>query len=145
MFNVNYNPDVLTCLANLSNDEVFTPPDVANQILDLLPEELWKDKTVTFLDPCTKSGIFLREITKRLLGGLEEEIPDLQTRIDHIFTNNIELTGISGPILSDISDHLPIFSCFTLGSKTNKKSKHSTRRFFSEDNMAIFERSLSSI
>ena len=67
MFNVYYNPDVLTCLANLSNDEVFTPPDVANKMLDQLPEELWSDKNTTFLDPCTKSGIFLREITKRLL------------------------------------------------------------------------------
>jgi site-specific DNA-methyltransferase (adenine-specific) len=24
------NPDVLTCIANLSNDEVFTPPEFAN-------------------------------------------------------------------------------------------------------------------
>ena len=64
MFNVNYNPDVLTCLANLSNDEVFTPPDIANEMLDKLPEDLWCNKNTTFLDPCTKSGIFLREITK---------------------------------------------------------------------------------
>ena len=32
-----YNPDVLSCLANLSNDEVFTPPELANKMLDLLP------------------------------------------------------------------------------------------------------------
>ena len=25
MIETNYNPDVLSCLANLSNDEVFTP------------------------------------------------------------------------------------------------------------------------
>lgn len=30
-----YNPDVLSCLANLSNDEVFTPPEVANSMLDI--------------------------------------------------------------------------------------------------------------
>jgi len=89
MFNVNYNPDVLTCLANLSNDEVFTPPDIANKMLDQLPEELWSDKNTTFLDPCTKSGIFLREIAKRLLVGLEDEIPDLQERINHILTKQV--------------------------------------------------------
>ena len=61
-----HNPDILTCLANLSSDEVFTPPNVANQMLDSLPKELWSDKTVTFLDPVSKSGVFLREITKRL-------------------------------------------------------------------------------
>tara|TARA_Y100001970_G_C14220581_1_gene852430 strand:+ start:961 stop:2490 length:1530 start_codon:yes stop_codon:yes gene_type:complete len=95
MFSVNYNPDVLTCLANLSSDEVFTPPNVANEMLDQLPEELWSDKNTTFLDPCTKSGIFLREVTKRLLVGLEDEIPDLQKRINHILTKQVFGIGIT--------------------------------------------------
>ena len=88
-----YNPDVLTCLANLSNDEVFTPPEVANRMLDMLPEELWHDSSATFLDPACKSGVFLREIAKRLIEGLQEEIPDLQERIDHIFHK--QLYGIA--------------------------------------------------
>ena len=76
MFNSSgYNPDVLTCIANLSSDEVFTPPQLANQILDLLPEELWSDKNATFLDPGCKSGVFLREIAKRLDKGLEKANP----------------------------------------------------------------------
>lgn len=95
MFNVNYNPDVLTCLANLSNDEVFTPPDIANEMLDKLPEDLWCNKNTTFLDPCTKSGIFLREITKRLLVGLEDKIPNLQERLDHILTKQVYGVGIT--------------------------------------------------
>lgn len=89
----NYNPDVLSCLANLSNDEVFTPPALANQILDMLPDEIWHDSTVTFLDPVCKSGVFLREIAKRLIHGLEDEIPDLQERLNHIFTQ--QLYGIA--------------------------------------------------
>lgn len=88
-----YNPDVLTCLANLSNDEVFTPPEVANQMLDMLPQELFSNPDVTFLDPACKSGVFLREIAKRLLKGLESQIPDLQERIDHIFQK--QLYGIA--------------------------------------------------
>ena len=84
-----YNPDVLTCLANLSSDEVFTPPNVVNQILDELPKGLFKSKHTTFLDPCSKSGVFLREISKRLIEGLSEEIPDLSERINHIFTNQV--------------------------------------------------------
>jgi site-specific DNA-methyltransferase (adenine-specific) len=88
-----YNPDVLTCLANLSNDEVFTPPEVANRMLDMLPPELWHDSSATFLDPACKSGVFLREIAKRLIDGLAEEIPDLQARIDHIFHK--QLFGIA--------------------------------------------------
>ena len=57
---------MLDALANLSNDEVFTPPKIVNQVLDNLPQELWSDKNATFLDPATKSGVFLREIAKRL-------------------------------------------------------------------------------
>jgi site-specific DNA-methyltransferase (adenine-specific) len=84
-----YNPDVLSCLANLSSDEVFTPPDIANQMLDLLPHELFQNPETKFLDPACKSGIFLREIAKRLLKGLEPLIPDLEQRIDHIFHHQI--------------------------------------------------------
>lgn len=95
-----HTPDVLLCLANLSNDEVFTPPDVANKMLDLLPQELFSDPNAKFLDPACKTGVFLREIAKRLIAGLADKIPDLQTRIDHIFHNQLygiaitELTGL---------------------------------------------------
>lgn len=85
----NYNPDVLTCLANLSNDEVFTPPQLANKMLDMLPKSIWSDKTATFLDPFSKSGIFLREITRRLDAGLLEQIPNQQERINHILTKQV--------------------------------------------------------
>ncbi len=93
MLNINYNPDVLSCLANLSNDEVFTPPKLVNEILDMLPQELFQNKEITFLDPVTKSGVFLREIAKRLNEGLKDEIPDQQERINHIFTK--QLYGIA--------------------------------------------------
>lgn len=98
------NPDVLTCIANLSNDEVFTPPEFANRILDTLAEawaanhggaNLWADKTVTFLDPCTKSGVFLREITSRLNKGLESDIPNLKKRVNHILTKQVFGIGIT--------------------------------------------------
>lgn len=92
------NPDVLTCIANLSNDEVFTPPEFANRMLDTLAEawaaanngaDIWSDASVRFLDPCTKSGVFVREITSRLNKGLAVQIPDLQERIDHILSKQV--------------------------------------------------------
>lgn len=85
----NHNPDVLSCLASLSNDEVFTPPEIVNRILDLLPTNLWSNPDVTFLDPCCKSGVFLREIVKRLMVGLKNIIPDNQQRINHICKKQI--------------------------------------------------------
>ena len=93
LFDKVYTPDVLTCLANLSNDEVFTPPEVVNQMLDMLPQELFSDPNTTFLDPACKTGVFLREIAKRLNKGLELQIPDLQERLDHIFHK--QLYGIA--------------------------------------------------
>lgn len=98
------NPDVLTCIANLSNDEVFTPPEFANRMLDTLAQgwaagnggaDIWADSKVRFLDPCTKSGVFLREIVTRLNKGLEAEIPDLQMRVDHILTKQVFGIGIT--------------------------------------------------
>ena len=88
-----HTPDVLACLSNLSNDEVFTPPEVVNQMLDMLPQELFQNPDTTFFDPACKTGVFLREIAKRLLVGLEEKIPDLQERIEHIFKK--QLYGIA--------------------------------------------------
>ena len=88
-----YNPDVLSCIANLSNDEVFTPPELANKIIDMLPQELFENPDTTFLDPCCKSGVFLREIAKRLIKGLENQIPDLEKRLEHIFSR--QLYGIA--------------------------------------------------
>ena len=94
------NPDILSCLANLSNDEVFTPPKLANEILDTLPQNLFSNPDSKFLDPACKSGVFLREIAKRLIKGLEPIIPDLQARLDHIFHEQLfgiaitELTGM---------------------------------------------------
>ena len=93
LFDNVYNPDVLSCLANLSNDEVFTPPDIVNQMLDMLPQELFRNPDTTFLDPACKTGVFLREIAKRLIVGLEPQFPDLQERIDHIFHK--QLFGIA--------------------------------------------------
>ncbi len=101
LYNTMYNPDVLSCIANLSNDEVFTPPEVANAMLDLLPQELFSDPNTTFLDPATKSGVFLREIAKRLLKGLEPIYPDLQERTDHIFQH--QLYGIA---ITELTAHL---------------------------------------
>lgn len=98
------NPDVLSCIANLSNDEVFTPPEFANRMLDTLAEawaadhggaNLWANPKVRFLDPCTKSGIFLREITRRLVEGLKDQMPDLQQRVDHILTRQVFGIGIT--------------------------------------------------
>ena len=93
LFNKVYNPDVLSCLANLSNDEVFTPPEIVNQMLDMLPQELFQNPDTTFLDPACKTGVFLREIAKRLIKGLETQFPALQERIDHIFHK--QLFGIA--------------------------------------------------
>jgi site-specific DNA-methyltransferase (adenine-specific) len=93
-----HNPDVLTCIANLSNDEVFTPPEFANRMLDTLADawsadqdgaNIWADPNVTFLDPATKSGVFLREITSRLVDGLKDEIPDRDQRVDHVLTKQV--------------------------------------------------------
>lgn len=126
-----YNPDVLTCLANLSNDEVFTPPDVANRMLDTLPNELWSNPEAKFLDPFCKSGVFLREIAKRLLKGLESQIPDLQERIDHIMHHQLYGIGIT-----ELTAYL---SRRSLYCSTRADGKHSVTEFPDESGNIFFE------
>ena len=101
LYNTMYNPDVLSCIANLSSDEVFTPPELANAMLDMIPQELFSNPDTKFLDPGCKSGVFLREIAKRLLKGLEPLYPDLQERTNHIFKE--QLYGIS---ITELTSHL---------------------------------------
>ena len=136
------NPDVLTCIANLSNDEVFTPPDFANRILGTLAEawaannkgaNIWSDKSVKFLDPCTKSGVFLREITTRLTKGLEQEIPNLEKRVNHILTKQVFGIGIT-QITALLSRRSLYCSKYANGKHSIAKS------FTSEDGNIWFKR-----
>lgn len=136
------NPDVLTCIANLSNDEVFTPPEFANRMLDTLAEawavnnngaNIWLDSSVRFLDPFTKSGVFLREITSRLTKGLATEIPDLKDRVDHILTKQVFGIGIT---------HLTsLLARRSLYCSKHAKGNHSIAKSFTSDQGNIwFER-----
>lgn len=135
------NPDVLTCIANLSNDEVFTPPEFANRMLDTLADawaaanggaDLWADKTVRFLDPCTKSGIFLREITIRLTKGLADEMPDLEERVNHILTNQVFGIGIT--YLTSLLARRSLYC------SKHARGKHSIAKSFSSDDGNIWFR-----
>jgi site-specific DNA-methyltransferase (adenine-specific) len=123
---INYNPDVLACLANLSNDEVFTPPDLVNEMLDCLPKELFENKDATFLDPGCKSGVFLREIAKRLDKGLETKITNKQERINHIFKN--QLYGIAITEITSLLSRRSVYCSKKADSKysiiDNFKNEH---------------------
>lgn len=137
------NPDVLTCIANLSNDEVFTPPELANRMLDTLEDawaadnggaSIWEDSSVRFLDPCTKSGVFLREITSRLVKGLADEIPDLQRRVDHILTKQV--FGIAITQLTSLLARRSVYC------SKHANGRHSIAKDFPNDTGNIwFERS----
>lgn len=127
-----YNPDVLSCLANLSNDEVFTPPEVANDMLDMLPQELFSNPNSTFLDPACKSGVFLREIAKRLILGLEDKIPNLQERLDHIFHK--QLFGIA------ITELTSLMSRRTLYCSKYPSSDYSLTKFTSVEGNIRYKR-----
>lgn len=133
MKQTNYNPDVLSCLANLSNDEVFTPPALVNQILDMLPSDLWQDKNAKFLDPVSKSGIFLREIAQRLIAGLEKEIPNKQERVNHIFQN--QLYGIAITELTSLLSRRSVYC-----SKTAKNKYSVCDNFNDKDGNIFFDR-----
>jgi len=117
----NYNPDILTCISNLSSDEVFTSPHIAKLILDNLPNDLWEDEKIKFLDPVSKTGVFLREITIRLIRGLQKKIPNLEKRINHILRNQVY--GLS------ITELTSLISRRTLYCSKYANSKFSISKF----------------
>ena len=128
--NKDYNPDVLNCIANLSNDEVFTPPQLVNEMLDLLPQELFSNPQARFLDPFTKSGVFLREIVKRLDVGLASIIPDRQERILHIMHNQI-----FGIALTELTSLLARRSVYC---SKYANSEHSIGRFKTKEGYILY-------
>ena len=124
-------PDILECIANLSSDEVFTPPQLANSILDLLPKEVWQNPDLKFLDPACKTGIFLRECAKRLMAGLEKAIPDENKRREHVFRNM--LYGIS------ITDITSLMSRRSLYYSKSGVSPNSVVKFNDESGNIIYK------
>lgn len=125
-----YNPDVLNCLANLSNDEVFTPPSLANQVLDLLPKEVFTSPETTFLDPVSKSGVFLREIVKRLDRGLEPLMPNRRERIEHILKKQV-----FGIAITELTSHLSRRSVYC---SKDASSEYSVTRFATESGNILY-------
>jgi site-specific DNA-methyltransferase (adenine-specific) len=84
MLQTKNQPDILEVIADLSSDLIFTPPKVANAVLDLLPPAVWNDPGLRWLDPGSKTGVFPREITRRLMIGLEHEFVNEDDRLEHI-------------------------------------------------------------
>ena len=118
-------PDILTCIANLSSDEVFTPPELVDKMLDIFPEEVWHDSSLKWLDPACKTGIFLRQIAKRLMEGLRDEFPDEEVRRQHIFKNM--LYGIA------ITDLTALMSRRSLYTSKNASGDKSIAKFDNEN------------
>ncbi len=124
-------PDILTCIANLSSDEVFTPPELVDKMLDLLPEEVWHDKTLRWLDPASKTGIFLRQIARRLMEGLREDFPDEEERRQHIFQKM--LYGIA------ITDLTALMSRRSLYTSKDAASEKSVAKFSNSEGNISYE------
>ena len=121
----NHIPDVLDCLANLSNDEVFTPPKIVNQMLDLLPEEVFRSRETTFLDPFTKSGVFLREITKRLLAYQVPNYKDTASEIEQVTKMAIQDAVRKGELVKEDKDFKQKAS--TIGDAAIKNHKDAVK------------------
>ena len=61
--------------------EVFTPTDLVQEVLDTLPQELFKDPTADFIDPACGDGQFLGEV---LIRKMENGI-DFETALSEIY------------------------------------------------------------
>ena len=95
-----YNPDVLTCIANLSNDEVFTPPNLANQLLDDLEiqgrKSLETSTTLTRLGPMLGLMGTLIPMGPALKGLASGDLDTMATNLQVAFSTTVVGVFIGG-------------------------------------------------
>lgn len=72
------------------NNMITTPPHIAEDMINILPDDVWVSST-KFLDPVCKSGIFLHKIYNKLMESesLIAEFPDELERRNHILQKQI--------------------------------------------------------
>ena len=75
--------------------EVFTPPILINELLDQLPNHVWTDPTLKWLDPASGTGNFFMLVFFRLMAGLAKKIPNKNKRSHHILKNMLYMVDIN--------------------------------------------------
>lgn len=75
--------------------EVLTPVKLVHEMLDTLPEEVWSNPDLKWLDPASgRNAIFPIEVYKRLMDGLKDWEEDKIKRSNHIWENMIYMVEI---------------------------------------------------
>ena len=75
--------------------EVFTSPILINKMLDLIPENVWSDPRLKWLDPSVGAGFFMINIFLRLMKGLQKWEKNDKKRSVHILTNMLYMVEIN--------------------------------------------------
>ena len=89
--------------------EVFTPPNVINNILDQFPNDIWSDKTKTWFDPSSGNGNFHIIVLQRLFKGLSKHIPNEKNRVKHIVEKQLYFSEYQEDLANNIK-HLFSFN-----------------------------------
>jgi site-specific DNA-methyltransferase (adenine-specific) len=69
--------------------EVMTPLELVKEMLATLPEDVWSNPNLKWLDPANGTGPFPAVVIYKLMKGLEEWEPDAEKRYKHIIENMI--------------------------------------------------------
>lgn len=120
-FDENQNEDIFDIIPPQKNNQIFTPKRVVKMMMDKFEQQnpdIFKNPNITFADLYMKSGLYITEIVKRLYIGLENEFPNSQERLAHIFANQVY-----GFAPSEIIYH--IAKNFILGFDENQDFDHS--------------------
>lgn len=74
--------------------EVFTPFELINQMLDKLPQEVWSDPNLKWLDPANGIGNFPAVVVQRLMVGLKDWEANDERRLKHILEKMLYVCDI---------------------------------------------------
>ena len=75
--------------------EVFTPPPLIHQMLDTMPNSVWKNPNAKWLDPSCGVGNFFIFVYLRLMNGLSQWQPNKIKRQQHIVKNMLYMAELN--------------------------------------------------
>ena len=100
-FSIGVDADIFDYIPMQEQNRVFTPKKVVAKMLDMLEEEnpeIFQSTRRKFLDPYSKSGLFLAGIVKRLYQNLRPRFRSEKDCLMHILSNQIYAWSPSDPL-----------------------------------------------
>lgn len=137
-FSIGVDADIFDYIPMQEQNRVFTPKKVVAKMLDMLEEEnpeIFRSTRRRFLDPYSKSGLFLAGIVKRLYQNLRPRFRSEKDCLMHILSNQIYAWSPSDPLRKSSINTVIGFMRFNRNDYEPKDKRSLENNFLNYDPM----------